>query len=301
MDTEKKETKEINKLSLLIMAVVVLILIIAGAGYYIYQQKQQMTDLVEAYDLDKQTLEDEFNELSMQYEGYDFKIGNDSLMNLLSTEQAKVQRLREELRTVKATNTKEIARLKKELETLRKIMRNYVIQIDSLNEANKQLQVEKKEAVQKYQRATSQAATLKKEKEKLSERVTLASRLDATGIAVTPVNSRGKLAKKIKRMERFVLDFRIAKNITAPVGEKTVYVRILKPDDDVLVKSRGDVFPFEGKDINYSMKKLIEYDGEEYPVTMYWDIEEFLSPGTYRVDIFIDGNLIGKKNFTLED
>lgn len=224
MDTEKKETKEINKLSLLIMAVVVLILIIAGAGYYIYQQKQQMNDLVEAYDLDKQTLEDEFNELSMQYEGYQFKVGNDSLMNLLSTEQAKVQRLMEELRTVKATNTKEIARLKKELETLRKIMRNYVVQIDSLNRANEQLQVEKKEAVQKYQRATSQAATLKKEKEKLAERVTIASRLDATGITVTPVNSRGKLAKKIKRMERFVVDFRIAKNITAPVGEKTVYV-----------------------------------------------------------------------------
>ena len=64
-------------------------------------------------------------------------------------------------------------------------------------------------------------------------------------------HSRGKLAKKIKRMERFVVDFRIAKNITAPVGEKTVYVRIMKPDDDVLVKSRADVFPFEGKDINY--------------------------------------------------
>ena len=83
--------------------------------------------------LDKESLEDEFNELSLQYEGYKFNIGNDSLLNLLSTEQAKVQRLQEELRTVKATNTKEIARLKKELQTLRKIMRNYVVQIDSLN------------------------------------------------------------------------------------------------------------------------------------------------------------------------
>ena len=101
-------------------------------------------------------------------------------------------------------------------------------------------------------------------------------------------------------MEQFVVDFRIAKNITAPVGEKVVYVRIMKPDDDVLVKSRADVFPFEGKEINYSMKKMIEYEGEELPVTMYWNIEEFLSPGTYRVDIFIDGNMIGRKSFTLE-
>ncbi len=301
MDTEKKENKEVNKLSLLIVAVIVLALIIAVAGYYIYHQKQEMGALIETFDLEKEALEDEYNELSLQYEGYKFSVGNDSLVALLSTEQAKVQRLLEELRTVKATNAKEITRLKKELATLRKIMRNYVAQIDSLNRENEQLKVEKTEAVKKYQQATTQAASLKKEKEKLTERVTLASRLDATGIQVTPVNSRGKLAKRIKRMQQFVVSFRIAKNITAPVGEKTVYVRIMKPDDDILVKSRADVFPFEGKDINYSMKKVIEYEGEELPVTMYWDIEEFLSPGDYRVDIFADGNLIGRKKFTLED
>ena len=300
MDAEKKETKEINKMSLLIMAVVVLLLIIAGAAYYIFHQNQQMEDLEQAYVLDKESLEDEFNELSLQYEGYKFNIGNDSLLNLLSTEQAKVQRLQEELRTVKATNTKEIARLKKELQTLRKIMRNYVVQIDSLNRANEQLKVEKNEAVKKYKQASSTATTLKKEKEKLTERVTLASRLAATGINVTPVNGRGKKAKVIKKMEQFVVDFRISKNITAPVGEKTIFVRIMKPDDDILLKSRADVFTFEGKEINYSMKKLVEYDGEELPVTMYWNIEEFLSPGTYRVDIFADGNLIGRKSYTLE-
>lgn len=300
MDTEKKETKEINKFSLLIVAVIVLLLIIAGAGYYIYHQKEQMTDLEQMYSIDKEVLEDEFNELSLQYEGYKFNVGNDSLLSLLSTEQAKVQRLQEELRTVKATNTKEITRLKNELLLLRKIMRNYVVQIDSLDRVAKQLTVEKNEAVQKYRQASNTATKLTKEKEKLTERVTLASRLDATGINITPVNSRGKLAKSIKKMEQFVVDFRIAKNITAPVGEKVIYVRIMKPDDDILVKSRADVFAFEGKEINYSMKKLVEYEGEDLPVTMYWNIEEFLSPGTYRVDIFIDGNLIGRKNFSLD-
>ena len=144
MDIEKKETKEVNKLSLLIVVVIVLVLGIAGAGYYIYHQQQQMGDLMESFNLEKEALEDEYNELSLQYEGYKFSVGNDSLIALLSTEQAKVQRLLEELRTVKATNAKEIARLKKELATLRKIMRNYVQQIDSLNRENEQLKVEKK-------------------------------------------------------------------------------------------------------------------------------------------------------------
>lgn len=301
MDSEKKETKEINKTSMLILAVIVLIAIIAGAAYYIFHQQQQMDEMTQSFDLEKEMMADDLNELSLQYEGYKFSVSNDSLVALLTTEQAKVQRLMEELRTVKSTNAKEIARLKKELATLRKIMRNYVIQIDSLNRANEQLKVEKNEAVKKYRQASTTAASLKREKEKLTERVTLASKLDATSISVTPVNSRGKLAKRIKKMEQFVINFKIAKNVTAPVGEKVIYVRIMKPDDDILVKSRGDVFTFEGKDINYSIKKMIEYEGEEVPVTMYWNIEEFLSPGTYRVDIFADGNLIGQRSFTLEE
>ncbi len=301
MDSEKKETKEINKMSMLILAVIILILVIAGAAYYIFHQQQQMEEMTQSFDLEKEMMADDLNELSLQYEGYKFSVSNDSLVALLTTEQAKVQRLMEELRTVKSTNAKEIARLKKELATLRKIMRNYVIQIDSLNRANEQLKVEKNEAVKKYRQASTTAASLKREKEKLTERVTLASKLDATSISVTPVNSRGKLAKRIKKMEQFVINFKIAKNVTAPVGEKVVYVRIMKPDDDILVKSRGDVFTFEGKDINYSIKKMIEYEGEEVPVTMYWNIEEFLSPGTYRVDIFANGNLIGQRSFTLEE
>lgn len=301
MDSEKKETKEINKMSMLILAVIILILVITGAAYYIFHQQQQMDEMTQSFDLEKEMMADDLNELSLQYEGYKFSVSNDSLVALLTTEQAKVQRLMEELRTVKSTNAKEIARLKKELATLRKIMRNYVIQIDSLNRANEQLKVEKNEAVKKYRQASTTAASLKREKEKLTERVTLASKLDATSISVTPVNSRGKLAKRIKKMEQFVINFKIAKNVTAPVGEKVVYVRIMKPDDDILVKSRGDVFTFEGKDINYSIKKMIEYEGEEVPVTMYWNIEEFLSPGTYRVDIFTDGNLIGQRSFTLEE
>ena len=207
----------------------------------------------------------------------------------------------EELRTVKATNTRRITELKKELETLRKIMRNYVIQIDSLNAENGRLRNENERVTQQYRQATSAAAQLTREKEKLTERVTLASRMDATAIHIRPVTSRGKDAKKIDKIAQLVLTFHLAKNITAPVGEKNIYVRIMRPDDDILTKPNSGVFAFENKHISYSMMKTIEYEGEELPVTMYWDVAEYLSPGTYRVDIFADGNLIGRKSFTLQN
>ena len=44
----------------------------------------------------------------------------------------------------------------------------------------------------------------------------------------------------------------------------------------------------------------MEYTGEELPITVYWDIEEFLQAGNYLVHIFADGNMIGYNNFELE-
>lgn len=295
------EEKEIKKKTFLIMAIVIVLLALVAVGYVIYHQRQQMADMAEMFALEKEELSDEYAELSLQYEGYKFSVGNDSLVALLTTEQMKVQRLMEELRTVKATNTRRITELKKELETLRKIMRNYVIQIDSLNAENGRLRNENERVTQQYRQATSAAAQLTREKEKLSERVTLASRMDATAIHIRPVTSRGKDAKKIDKIAQLVLTFHLAKNITAPVGEKNIYVRIMRPDDDILTKPNSGVFAFENKHISYSMMKTIEYEGEELPVTMYWDVAEYLSPGTYRVDIFADGNLIGRKSFTLQN
>jgi hypothetical protein len=289
-----------NKQTLWISIVIVLVLIIAGAVYYIFRQKGQLEDFVQQSELYKEELADEYNDLSIQYEGYKLQINNDSLIAQLETEQLKVQRLQEELRTVKSTDAKRINELKKELETLRAIMRGYVAQIDSLDRLNKQLIVEKAEISGRYQQATQTVTQLSAEKEKLTETVQIASKLDAGNINVRGITDKNKTTDKIKKMDQLEIQFTITKNITANPGEKIIYIRIQKPDDDVLVKNPGDVFTYENKKINYSAKRTIEYTGEETPLSIYWKIEEFLLPGTYRVDIFADGNLIGRKSFKLD-
>jgi len=297
MDSEEKD---IRKKSLLITAIVVIAALIGGFVWYIIYDKQEDAAMIELFELEKASLTDEYEELSLQYEGYKFSVGNDSLVALLTTEQMRVQRLMEELRTVKITSASQVNQLKKELESLRKIMRGYVAQIDSLNAENEKLKNENRQVTRRYQQATSAAAQLTREKEKLTERVNLASRLDATAIRITPLTSKGKASKKINNTTQLMVQFAITKNITAPVGEKALYVRILKPDDDILRKPNSGLFAFENKEIAWSMMKTIEYDGEEAQVVMYWDVEEYLSPGTYRVDIFADGNLVGRKSFSLE-
>ncbi|MEG1587071.1 MAG: hypothetical protein RR346_09355 [Bacteroidales bacterium] len=277
------------------------LLLIGGAiAYYISFTHKQLADLTEQYEIEKEELEEEYSQLAIQYEGYKLNVNNDSLTDKLENERLKVQRLVEELKTTKATNARRISELKKELATVRNVLRSYVAQVDSLNRLNAQLVEENKEVHRKYQAATQTATELKKQKEHLSQQVTLASKLDAVAIVAEAQTKRNKRTEKISKADKIKITFTIAKNVTAEVGEKEIYVRIMKPDNDALVKNRNDIFTYENQDINYSIRKMIEYEGEEVAVTMYWPIEEYLYPGNYRIDIFADGNLIGKKSFTLE-
>ncbi len=290
-----------NKKTTWIVAIITTILVIAIAGitYLFLRSEKEKKELVQNFELDKKDLENEYTGFAKQYDELKFITSNDSLSTLLSEEQVKVQRLLEQLRSVKATNASEIRRLKNELNLLRKVMVGYVNQIDSLNRLNKSLTAENQEVKQKYLSATEQISSLSEEKKNLHNKVTLAAQLDATGITLLAKDKKGKQAKKVKDIVKFQIGFTIVKNITAEAGNKTIYIRITKPDNDVLTKN-GGTFSYENRNLTYSIKKYVEYTGEEQSVTVFWDVEEFLYAGSYGVDIFADGNLIGSKRFTIE-
>lgn len=294
------EPKDKNNIKILVAIIIALIIAMAVVGYLLFDKTSENADLNQEIVLSKQQLEDEYENLTMQYEGFKINIKNDSLLDRLTNEQTKVQNLLNELKTVKATNKQEIARLNNELASLRKILRSYIVQIDSLNRVNEKLKQENKEITTKYQVSQQNLKQVSQQRESLTEKVTLASKLDAVAISVQGTNSKGKVQKKINKIEQLVINFSISKNITAEPGERTIYVRIMKPDDDVLTKSRSNTFAYESGEINYSIKRIIEYGGEEIPVTLYWNVEEYLMPGNYRVDIFADGSRIGSRAFSLE-
>ena len=289
-----------NKKSLLIAAVAVLVIAIIGITYLLFTEKKANRELVQESQLDKEDLENEYSQFVQKYDELKFTVTNDSLALLLEQEQLKTQRLLEELRTVKSSNATEIRRLKKELATLRKILVGYVNQIDSLDRINKRQQQVIADVTQKYNTASQQISTLSKEKENLDKKVTLAAQLDVTNIRIEPRNKRGKVAKKVKDIVKLAISFTVVKNITAENGERTIYIRITKPDNDALTKSASNTFSYENRTLTYSIKKYIEYNGEEQNVNVFWDVEEFLYAGNYRLDIFEGGNLIGSQKFTLD-
>ena len=289
-----------NKKSLLITAVAVLIIAFIGITYLLITEKKANRELVEEFNLDKEDLENEYAGFVQKYDELKITVTNDSLAQLLEQEQLKSQRLLEELRTVKSSNATEIRRLKKEVATLRAILFNYIAQIDSLNKLTTMQQQQIADVTKKYNQASRQVNALSEEKKNLDKKVTLAAQLDVTNIRIEPRNKRGKEAKKVKDIVKLAISFTVVKNITAENGERTIYIRITKPDNDVLTKSASNTFPYENRTLVYSIKKYIEYNGEEQNVNVFWDVEEFSYAGNYRVDIFEGGNLIGSQSFTLK-
>lgn len=284
----------------LLIAIGVLIVAMITVTVLLFTEKQNNKELVQIFELEKEELENDYTHFATQYDELKMTITNDSLAQLLGQEQQKTQRLLEELRTVKSSNAAEIRRLKKELGTLRKVMVGYINQIDSLNKLTEKQQLVIADVTKKYNAASRQISNLSDEKEKLNKQVTLAAQLDATNVWIQPKNKRDKTVDKVKNVVKLNIGFTIVKNITATTGERILYVRITKPDNDVLTKDESHTFPYENRTLNYSIKKYIEYNGEEQSVVVYWQVEEFLYAGNYRVDIFADGTLIGSQGFTLE-
>ena len=282
---------------------IVLVALLIGASVYLYLSLQdkgrEIEEMTQLFELEKEEMENEYSGFAVQYDEMKVHLSNDSLIRQLDKEKQRTQQLLEELRQTKATNAAEITRLKKELATVRAVMRTYVIQIDSLDQVNKQLAKENTRVRQQYQEQTRVVEQLTVDKEKAEEKVALASQLDAAAITVSTRNKRGKEEKKVKNVTQFVVNFTIVKNITVQTGEKIVYLRLTKPDGDPLVKDAANTFKYENVNLEYSAKKYIEYTGEQQEVTMYWDVEEYLSAGTYNAYLFVDGVMIGEQSVTL--
>lgn len=285
----------------IIIPLITLLVLLTGGVVYLFlslnAEKENSRQMQELAELDKKEMENEYREFSNQYSEMMTKINNDSIIAQLTQEQLRTQQLLKELQQTKSADAAEITRLKKELAQVRAVLREYVITIDSLNRLNEHLTAENARVNSALAESTRQNEALSSEKASLSEKVAIAAQLDATNINLMPLSKKGKEEKKVSKAKQLKVDFTISRNVTAQSGMKNVYVRIITPTGSVL--SAGTI-PYENKNIQYSIKKSIEYNGEATPVTMYWNIQEVHSAGTYQVAIFCDGQMIGSRSFSIK-
>ena len=283
-DTDKERR---NNLIIIMLSVVLVIVVVI-----FFVQHNENKKILQALNVEKESIQTELNTMMTNYDS--IHTTNETLQVELEGAQTKVKDLLLEVGQVKKVSYDEIARYRQEVTTLRDIMKNYIVQVDSLNRRNEKLMAENVLVKEEFAQSESKNVQLEKEKERLQEKVKMAAQLEAVELVAIGVNARGKEAESARRAEQIKISFVLSKNVTAPRGNKMIYVRIQKPNQVLFQKSASDLFEFEDLKIPYSAKREVTYEGNTLPVNIFWDNQgaEFM-PGEYTIDLFADGNNIG--------
>lgn len=262
------------------------------------EKEKELQELRELAEMDRKEMEKQYAEFAEQYKEMQLSVKDDSLALLLNEEQEHAERLLAELKSVKASSSAEILRLKKELATVRSVLREYIRQVDSLQQTNIRLTEERDRALADVAYSHRQNEALADNNAQLQQTVEVASQLNATGVILSPLKKNGRETTRAKRVKHFNVAFTISRNVTAEVGNRQVYVRLLKPNQMVMGKHGS--FTYENKQVEYSAKKTVEYTGQETRVNVVVPVNEYLEKGTYRVFIFCDDEMIGESTTTLK-
>jgi len=282
-----------------IIVIILAILLVAVGTLYVLQ-KMEHRQIVFEINKEKDSIQLELNEMIAGYDS--LRTENDTLNRELLAAQTKVKDLLVEVEQTKRVSINKITNYQNQITTLRAIMRNYIVQVDSLNRRNMELMAENREVKEQYQQVKTENVQLAQETERLQRNLDRAAQLEPHNLIAEPINSRSKPTRFTRRAEKIRVSFTLSSNVTAKRGAKNVYVRIRRPDHLLLSKSPDNLFRFEDLRIQYSAVREVNYEGNELPVNIYWDNtgEPELMPGQYMVDIFIDGNNIGTTTFELQ-
>jgi predicted nuclease with TOPRIM domain len=207
-----------------------------------------------------------------------------------------------EIEQTKKVSIQKINSYQKEVTTLRGIMRDFVVQIDSLNRRNQELMAENIEVKEQFKRVESEKAQLSQEKVRLEQNLQRAAVLQVRDFFVEALNNRNKETKFARRTDKLRIYFILNENVSARRGTKNVYARIMRPDQLLMSKDEKNLFQFEDLKIQYSAMREVVYEGHDLPVAIFWDNsnEPELMTGKYTVDLFADGRNIGTTTFELK-
>ena len=203
----------------------------------------------------------------------------------------------------------EYYKVKKKLSQLQLIAQGYVRQMDSLYRVNSALTEENIAIRKDLKDLRQEKEEIEKDREQLSEKVEIAAilkavNMEATGLRMRTGGEKEVPTDKVQRVDQVRVCFTVAENEIASPGTKEIYIRIARPDQEILVKSRMDDYSFEyqGERLQYSIMHTIEYNNAPVELCLYWKKEytnQEMQPGLYHVDIFCENAIIGHTTFTL--
>ena len=286
------EEQNLKKIMYALIAVAVLL---AGALAFIWYQKSSLVnDLkIEKEELTEQmiALQNDYATLSSEY---------DTINMQLDSSREEVSQLIERIKKTEATNRSKIRQYEKELGTLRSIMRNYIVQIDSLNTLNKKLTADAAAARREAAESRKKSEELSKTVKNLTGQVAVGSIVKARGLKLDAYNSSDKITDRSSRVTRLIASLSLVENDLAAKGPVRVYIRVKDPDGILLTNSTQRTFSVNGGEpMICTASREVDYEGKEVEMGIYVnEIPEYVK-GIYTVEAYTEQAKLGEAELLL--
>lgn len=285
---QEREKKNGSLKTVMYALIAVTVLLAAALAYVWFKKSSLVSELnIEKEELTEQivALQQDYDNLSTEYE---------VINTQLDSSKEEVSQLVERIKQTDATNRAKIRQYEKELGTLRSIMRNYIVQIDSLNTLNQQLTAEA-DAARKDAAASKRAnAELNRQVSDLTGQVAAGSVIKARGIIIEPYNASGSVTDRSSRVVRMLTTLSLVENDLAPKGPVRVYIIVKGPDGTVLTNANSAGFESAGEARTASASREVDYEGKEVELSIYLnDLTDKCVKGVYTVEAYTAQGYLG--------
>ena len=278
-----------------IYALAAVAVLLAGALAYIWWTKSSLVNElnVEKEELTSQmvALQNDYAALSSDY---------DMINSQLDSSREEVSQLIERIKKTEATNRSKMRQYEKELGTLRSIMRNYIVQIDSLNTLNKKLTADAAAARREAAESRKKSEELSKTVKNLTGQVAVGSIVKARGLKLDAYNSSDKITDRSSRVTRLIASLSLVENDLAAKGPVRVYIRVKDPDGILLTNSTQRTFSVNGGEpMICTASREVDYEGKEVEMGIYVnEIPEYVK-GIYTVEAYTEQAKLGEAELLL--
>lgn len=285
---------EEKNLKTVMYAMIAVAVLLASALAYIWWEK---SSLVNELNIDKQELTRQMIDLQNDYAS--LSSDYESINSQLDSSREEVSQLIERIKKTDAANRSKMRQYEKELGTLRSIMRNYIVQIDSLNTLNKKLTADAAAARREAAESRRQSEELSKTVESLSGQVAAGSVIKARGLRMEAYNASDKVTDRSSRVVRLLANLSLVENDLAPKGPIRIYIRVKGPDGILLTNGTQRTFELDGEPLICSASREVDYQGKELDVAIYLnDITGYVK-GIYTIEAYTSQGRLGEAEMML--
>jgi hypothetical protein len=299
--------KKSNKRFFLIGIIIVLLIINAVKFYLDYQDSQQKEQIIS--NKDKQ-LEETYGKLENVSRELEDKIeqirklgGNvDSLLVI----QKELEADKIALKRSGAIAKRNYEEIKDKLEGYEYLLRQKDGEIEQLKSQSKVLFEENKNLKTQKNTLSDSINKIVETKEQLAKQVATASVLKAENINVLGITEKGKEKDggeyKAKQLDKIKVSFNLAENKVAKIEGKEILLCISDPNGNPVydVSNGSGTFIYQDKEMFYTAKQDILFDNTNQKIEFLYDKGSDYEKGTYKVDIYAEGNKIGASSFVVK-